>query len=124
MRKRLGRLVPIVMVAVLVQLFAPIAIMRMAAAAASDPLAGMVICSDRGEAHAANSSEQGKAHAHGMCCPLCALAQVASPVTHPPAPYIAIQRSYRRVAWLEAPSIVSAARSSSPPQARAPPSQS
>ena len=123
MRSRLGRLVPIVMVAVLVQLFALIAVMRMAAAA-SDPLAGMVICSGSGETAVSHSGESGKAHSHGMCCPLCALAQAAVPITHPPAPYIAIQRSYQRVAWLEAPLSVSAASTSSPPQARAPPFQS
>jgi hypothetical protein len=89
--------------------------------AASDPLTGAVICHGMGADHRDGS---GEAHQHGMCCPLCALAQAVAPVTHPPAPYIAIQRTYQRVAWLEPAVSLSAPSTSSPPQARAPPFQS
>jgi len=98
MRKRLGRLVPIVMIAVLVQLFAPIAMMQTAAAAASDPLAGIVICT--GE-HQGVAPDTAPAATHTNCCPLCVLAHVAPTLDHPIAPYVAIQRIYQRVAWLE-----------------------
>ena len=44
MRKRLKNFLPIVLIALLVQIFAPIGACWAASIAASDPLAGAVIC--------------------------------------------------------------------------------
>jgi len=117
MRKRLGRLVPIVMIAVLVQLFAPIAMMR-AVAAASDPLAGIVICSG---GHDGETTDTAPAASHAACCPLCVLAHVAPPLDHPVAPHVAIQRIYQRVAWLESRTPLHGGGLDDRPHARGPP---
>jgi hypothetical protein len=121
MRKRLGRLVPIVMIAVLVQLFAPIAMMQAAAAAASDPLAGIVICT--GE-HQGVAPDTAPAATHTNCCPLCVLAHVAPTLDHPVAPYVAIQRIYQRVAWLENQTPFRHSGIDDRPHARGPPAYS
>jgi hypothetical protein len=118
MRKRLGHLVPIVMIAVLVQLFAPIAMMRAAAASASDPLAGIVICTG---GHEGVASDTVPAANHAACCPLCVLAHVAPPFDHPVAPYVAIQRIYQRVAWLETQTPFRSGGIDDRPHARGPP---
>ena len=117
MRKRLGRLVPIVMIAVLVQLFAPIAMMRAAAAAASDPLSGIVICSEHGD----GASDAAPAATHAACCPLCALAHVVPPLDHPVALHVVIQRIYQRVAWLESRTPFVSGGIDDRPHARGPP---
>lgn len=121
MRERLGRLIPIVMIAVLVQLFAPIAMMRAAAAAVSDPLSGIVICSG---GHDGATSDTAPATNHTACCPLCALAHVVPPLDHPVAPYVAIQRVYQRVAWLESQTPFRHHGIDDRPHARGPPAYS
>lgn len=120
MRKRLGHLVPIVMIAVLVQLFAPIAMMRAAAAAASDPLSGIVIC----EGHGDGSAGTAPATDHVACCPLCVLAHVAPTLDHPVVPYVTIQRIYQRVAWLENRTPFCVGGIDDRPHARGPPAYS
>jgi len=120
MRKRLGRLVPIVMIAVLVQLFAPSAMMRVAAAALSCPLSGIVICAG---GHDGTTSDTAPAP-HANCCPLCVLAHVAPPLNHPVAPYVAIQRIYQRVAWLESDTPFRHSGIDDRPHARGPPAYS
>jgi hypothetical protein len=117
MRKRLGHLVPIIMIAVLVQLFAPIAMMRAAAAATSDPLSGIVICAGHGD----EASDAAPAANHVACCPLCVLAHVAPTLDHPVAPYVAIQRVYQRVAWLESQTPFRSSGIDDRPHARGPP---
>jgi hypothetical protein len=51
MRRRLGKFLPIVMIAMLVQIFAPVAACLAFSTAASDPLAG-AICSHAADATA------------------------------------------------------------------------
>lgn len=121
MRKRLGHLVPIVMIAVLVQLFAPVAMMHAAAAVSSDPLSGIVICA--GE-HNGTSSDTAPAAAHTNCCPLCVVAHVVPTLDHPVATYVAIQRTYQRVAWLENQTPFRSSGIDDRPHARGPPAYS
>jgi hypothetical protein len=121
MRKRLGRLIPIVMIAVLVQLFAPIAMMHAAAAASSDPLSGIVICSG---GHDGTSSDTAPSAAHTNCCPLCVVAHVVPTLDHPVAPHVAIQRVYQRVAWLESRTSFRSGGIDDRPHARGPPAYS
>ncbi|ACI93063.1 conserved hypothetical protein [Afipia carboxidovorans OM5] len=102
MRKRLGRLAPIVMIAVLVQLLAPIAMMRVASAAMQDPFGGAIICAGtHGDMAGDTAADVAPNAVHQTCCPLCVLAHVATPLDHPEAPYVVIQRDYQRVVWLE-----------------------
>ena len=120
MRKRLGRYLPIVMLAVLVQLFAPVAVMRVSASVVADPLAGTVICLN---ADGSQATHQGSddLHHRSMCCPLCALAHAVTPLDEPPTVHIAIQRAYQRVVWLESQSAPALPVFGSSQQARAPP---
>lgn len=121
MRSRLGHLVPIVMIAVLVQLFAPIAMMRVAAAAVSDPLSGVVICAG---GHDGNLPDNAPAAGHVACCPLCAIAHVAPTLDHPVPTHVAIQRIYQRVVWLESRTPFRSRGIADRPHARGPPSLS
>jgi Protein of unknown function (DUF2946) len=120
MRKRLGRFLPIVMLAILVQLFAPIAVVRASAAAIADPLTGAMICESMSVSQSGDH-DSGNPHKLGICCPLCTLAHAVTPFGHPPTTHIAIQRAYQRVVWLESQSAPAVAVFGSSHQARAPP---
>lgn len=120
MRKRLGRFLPIVMLAVLVQLFAPIGIMRVSAAAIADPLAGTALCENL---HGAQPGDHDGDNPHKLCvcCPLCSLAHAVTPLDNPPVMHVAIQRAYQRVVWLDAQPVPARSIFGSSQQARAPP---
>jgi len=120
MRKRLGRFLPIVMLAILVQLFAPVAMMRVSAAAVADPLADAVICVNA-DGSQVNHQGSDNPHHRSTCCPLCALAHAVTPFDEPPSAHVAIQRAYQRVVWLEEQSAPATSVLRSPQQARAPP---
>ena len=94
MRKRLGHFLPIVMLAILVQLFVPIAVVRASAAAIADPLTGAMICESMTVSQSGDHDSSGP-HKLGICCPLCTLAHAVTPFGHPPTTYIAIQRAYQ-----------------------------
>jgi hypothetical protein len=117
MRKRLGRLAPIVMIAVLVQFLAPIVMMRVASAA-QDPFGGAIICA---AAHGGDAAADVADAAHGTCCPLCVVAHAATPLDHPDASYVAIQRDYQRIVWLENRTPDSDSALAERPHARGPP---
>ncbi|HEY0218686.1 MAG TPA: DUF2946 domain-containing protein [Afipia sp.] len=121
MRRRIGTYVPIIMLAVLMQLFAPIGATWAAALAHGDPLALAPICSPSGN-HGDEDGSSGAPVSHSTCCPLCVLAHAASTALTPAdAPFVALQLSYQRVVWLtERPVPQSRARASHA-QARAPP---
>lgn len=102
MRRRLGKYIPIVMFAVLVQLFAPIGTTWAAAAALSDPFSFAPICSSLSESHDGETGNPSSQPAsHSTCCPLCVLAHAASTALTPTdAPFVALQLSYQRIVWL------------------------
>lgn len=123
MRRRLELLIPIVLLAILVQLFAPIAAFRAFADAANDPLHMGSICSGMGAAsedtQTAPANDQ---HDRGDCCAFCAAGYGgAVPLQPPPLIYVSLHRQYQRVSWLEAADLLPAARVGSNAQARAPP---
>jgi hypothetical protein len=124
MRRRLEAFIPIVLLAVLVQLFAPIAAFRVVAYAVSDPLYMTSICSEM-----TSSSDAQKAPAktqdHGDCCAFCAAAHGGSIGVDPPQPvFVSLQRQYQRISWLQAADRMPTVRVGSNAQARAPPSLS
>jgi hypothetical protein len=125
MRRRLRKFLPIVLMALMVQILAPIAACWAAGIAASDPLAMATICHD-GAASVSDSGSQkdqgGSPHIHdGLCCLACG-SHVGASLDAPPLPSIGVPyRHAQRVIWHSfAPEQVGA-RTGSFAQARAPP---
>lgn len=122
MRWGLGRFIPVVMFAVLVQLLAPVGATWALAAAVSDPLAAAPICSGVSDAYADDTSSGSQPVSHSVCCPLCMLAYAGSAaLAAPDAPFVALQRSYRNVVWLAVHLAPRSNHDAGYAQARAPP---
>src|SRR5437868_6699999 len=121
MRRRLEVFVPIVLLSILVQSFAPIAAFRMVAFAASDPVLAASICHDSAASTEPQTPPANTQHDHGYCCVLCAAGYGAASVDPPPVIFVSLQRLYQRVSWLEAADAMAILRVGSDPQARAPP---
>jgi hypothetical protein len=124
MRRQLQKFLPIVLIALAVQIFAPIAASWAAAAAASDPLQAAEICHSLPDS--SGGTDQGAdQHAHDGACLICCAVQASAAVDTPPQ--IAFPVPYRqttRVFWRVARADVSHFRTGSNAQARAPPSLS
>ena len=122
MRRRLEVFIPIVLLAVLVQLFAPIAAFRVVAYAVTDPVYMASICSDMLSSPDAQTAPAKTQHDHGDCCVFCAAGHGGTiAIEPPPLIFVSLQRQYQRVSWLEAADPISAGRVGSNAQARAPP---
>ncbi|MFL6791640.1 MAG: DUF2946 domain-containing protein [Bradyrhizobium sp.] len=122
MRRRLKKFLPIVLIAVVVQIFAPIGACWAASLAAADPLAGAVICHGNA-ASTPGQTDQADDRAHDGCCAVCSVLQTGAPVDVPKtAAAIAFDRQSEWVAWFDfAPGRLGFGAGSHP-QARAPPS--
>ena len=122
MRRRLKNFLPIVLIALAVQIFAPIGACWAASIAASDPLAGAVICHGGGDP-GAGQADQTNHRAHDGCCSVCSVLQTGAPVDVPQtSAAISLDRDPARVAWTEFTPDRFASRAGSHAQARAPPS--
>lgn len=123
MRRRLELLIPIVLLAIAVQLFAPIAAFRAFAYAVNDPLYVSSLCSEMGAvAGDAQTAPAGTQHHNGDCCAFCASGHGGGTALQSPQPvFVTLQRQYQRVSWLEAADAMPTARVGSNTQARAPP---
>ena len=120
MRRRLKNFLPIVLIALVVQIFAPIGACWAASIAASDPLAGAVIC--HGNGASSGQTEPTSHRAHDGCCSVCSVLQTGVPVDVPQtAAAIAVERDPMRVVWIEFTPDRFASRAGSHAQARAPP---
>ena len=120
--RRLKNFLPIVLIALAVQIFAPIGACWAASIAASDPLAGAVICHGDG-APGAGQADQAGHRAHGGCCSVCSVLQTGAPVDVPQTDeVVGIDRQPERVVWVEFTPDRFASRAGSHAQARAPPS--
>ena len=117
MRRRLQAFIPIVLLAVLVQLVAPIAALRVVADAVSDPLHFASICSGMTSSDGDSQTAPAKTKNHSPT------GQAGTPVIDPPPlVFVARQREYQLISWLEAADPMAAVRIGSNAQARAPPS--
>lgn len=121
MGRRLEVFIPIMLLSILVQLFAPIAAFRAAADAVDDPLYMGSICSETMSSPtdprtAPTQQSQG-------CCVFCAAGHSVVAIAGDPPPFIFVilERQYQRVSWLEAANLIPAIRVGSNAQARAPP---
>ena len=84
MRRRLKNFLPIVLIALAVQIVAPIAACWAAGIAASDPLSAAVICHGKGGAAAASQDDQtGAQGVQRGCCALCGVLHTGAPVDPP-----------------------------------------
>jgi hypothetical protein len=121
MRRRLKNFLPIVLIALLVQIFAPIGACWAASIAASDPLAAAVIC--HGDANSTSGpSDQTGHRAHDGCCSVCSVLSTGAPVDVPQtAEAIGVDRPHARVVWIELTPDRFGSRAGSHAQARAPP---
>jgi hypothetical protein len=122
MRRRFQKYLPIVMIALMVQIFAPIGACWAAAIAASDPLATAEICHDSGAAAGQTGDQTGDHREHGNTCAICCLVSAGASIDTPTL--AAVSHPYRataRVIWHHQTADVTAFRSGSNAQARAPP---
>ena len=125
MRRGLEAFVPIVLLAVLVQLMAPIAAFRVVAYATSDPLYMAPICTDMASSSDVQTAPIRTQHTHGDCCAFCGAGHgSAVAVDSPPLVFVTLQRQYQRISWLEDADPMPAVRVGSNAQARAPPQAS
>ena len=121
MRRRVEKFLPIVLIAALVQIFAPIGATWAATIAASDPLHAVPICHGAAASIADQPAPSGQPGAHDGCCSVCSVVHSGAPIDAPQAVPTAPFRPATSVVWLEtAPDLVGS-RPGSNAQARAPP---
>lgn len=121
MRRRFQKYLPIVMIALMVQIFAPIGACWAAAIAASDPLATAEICHDSGTA-AGQTGDQTGQHQHGSACAICCLASAGASIDTPTLAAVSHpHRATARIIWHEQAADLAAFRAGANAQARAPP---
>ena len=122
MRRRLKNFLPIVLIALAVQIFAPIAACWAAGIAASDPLAAAAICHGNAAASGTPADQAGAQGAQRGCCALCGVLQTGAPVDPPQtATLITFERQATSVVWNGFALEPATSRAGSPEQARAPP---
>jgi hypothetical protein len=123
MRRWLRKFFPIVLIALTVQILAPIAACWAASVAASDPLHAAVICHDGASTgQTDNPADQtGQPRAHDGCCSACSVAHAGAPVDPPQTAVATPYRDSARVVWLDLTPERFGARTGSHAQARAPP---
>jgi hypothetical protein len=128
MRRRLRKFLPIVLIALVVQILAPIAACWAAVIAASDPLYTAEICHDSAGSTASqtgNPADQTGHHVHdAACCLSCAAHTGASLDSPQPTTVAAPYRQPERVVWRDRALHLCDSRAGSHAQARAPPSVS
>jgi hypothetical protein len=119
MRRRLKKFLPIVLIAALMQLVAPIGATWAATLAVSDPLHAVPIC----HGAAATADQQvpsAQPGAHEGCCSACSVVYAGAPVDAPQTVATPF-RPATSVVWLDTPSHRLGSRPGSHAQARAPP---
>lgn len=119
MRARLQKFLPLVLLALVMQVLAPVAACWATGQAAADPLS--VICHSVSEQGGPND-QSGVPIAHAGACALCCLAQANASLDSPPHDALSIPfRHAERVVWLAADASAVAALGGTSAQARAPP---
>jgi hypothetical protein len=122
MRRRLTKFLPIVLIALAVQILAPIGACWAAAVAVSDPLLAGEICHSDPASIAGQTDQSGEHGGHDGACSICCAAQADASFDAPQA--ITLSTPYRDVApvvWRDHSLALSNSRAGSNTQARAPP---
>jgi hypothetical protein len=121
--QRLKQYFPIFMIALMVQIFAPIGANWAFAATVSDPLAGAEICLHNSDASSQEGDQSGQHQNHDGSCILCCgfHASAAFANTLEPVSIAVSYRAVSRVVWGEHVPQLAESRASSNAKARAPP---
>src|ERR1700726_963942 len=123
MRRRLREFLPIVLIALAVQILAPIAACWAPFVAASHPVLAAAICHDNAASTQGQGDNQpGQPGVHDGCCSVCSVAYTGAPVDAPQT--AAVTTPYlqsKRVVWIDLAPDLFASRTGSHAQARAPP---
>jgi hypothetical protein len=123
MRQRFQKFLPIILIALAVQILAPIGATFAAAIAASDPMSSAPIC--HGGEGGLPAHDQGGGRAHDGVCSVCCAAQAGASLDTPEVGTIAVPyRATARVIWREEAPDLLPARAGSNAQARGPPQAS
>jgi hypothetical protein len=122
MRRRLWKFLPIVLMALAVQVLAPIGACWAASIAASDPLHAAPICSGGAALGVDQTGQTGEHRAHHGSCAMCCVAHAVAALDTPEATFAAPLRQPERVVWLDAQPDWLGSRAGWHTQARAPPS--
>jgi hypothetical protein len=121
MRARLQKFLPVVLLALAMQVLAPIAACWAAGQAVADPLSATVICHSVSE-QGTRGDQDGSPTAHAGACALCCLAQANASFDSPPHATLSVPiRHAERVVWHAADPSALAADKGSSAQARGPP---
>jgi hypothetical protein len=121
MRRRLEKYLPIVLIALMVQILAPIGACWAAAIAASDPLAAEICHTDLGQG-SGNGDQGGQHRAHDGACAICCAVQASPALDTPQATAVAApHRESALVVWHQQAEHLAPSRLGSNAQARAPP---
>jgi len=121
MHRRLRKFLPIVLIALVVQILAPIGATWAASIATSDPLHAHSICSGIAASSTDQADQTGQHRAHDGCCSVCMVFHSGLSPDTPLATVAAPYRQSLRVTWLEPAPDRFASRAGSHAQARAPP---
>lgn len=125
MRRR-QQFLPILVIALMAQILAPIAACWAASAAAADPLQSIEICHTKVLSGVGQGDEiggqTGDHQKSDSACSLCCVAQATASLDAPQTALTRTDRHWQRVAWSDKAPRVSRCRSGSNAQARAPPS--
>jgi hypothetical protein len=123
MRRRLEKFLPIVLLALAVQILAPVAACWATGLVASDPLSTAVICHTNGTSDIGGPTDQtGGPHVHDVLCCLVCAGHAAPSLNAPPQLYaVAPQRLSERVVWRKLDRASFRSRAGASAQARAPP---
>lgn len=121
MRRRLRKFVPIFLIALMVQILAPIGACWAASIAASDPLHVAAICASNPASTNGQTDQTGQACAHDGCCSVCSVAHAGAPVDAPQAMVTTPTGASERVVWRDSAPDMLGSRTRSHAQARAPP---
>jgi hypothetical protein len=120
--RRLQKFLPIVLIALAVQILAPIAACWATAIAASDPLQAAEICHSDAGASSDQNNQGGDRPCHDGACAICCAMQASASIDTPQQTAFAVP--YRQtvpVAWSIAAPDLSPSRTGSNTKARAPP---
>jgi DUF2946 family protein len=121
MRTRLQKFLPLVLLALAMQVLAPIAACWSAGLAAAGPLQNAVICHSADASGAGADNQTGAPGAHAGSCLICCLAQASATLDSPQATFSTPFRVAERVVWHDADAAIVTSRGGSNAQARAPP---
>lgn len=123
MRRRFQKFLPIILIALVVQILAPVGATFAAAIAAGDPLSAAPICHGGEGGLPAHGDPNGRAH--DGACSVCCAAQAGASLDTPKSETIAVPaRVAARVLWRDESVDLLPARAGSNAQARAPPQAS